>query len=100
MSHPEPGTGESLELDQVDLCELLGRVLVQRPVLLHSSVQCAQLDELGHHSDRWNPLDHQVPRFQVDGVHLTQRMKRMLIRSSTFNYSAKQYSRFQPYSRI
>lgn len=68
-----PGTGQSLELDQVDLRELLGRVFVQRPVLLHGSVQRAQLDELGHDPDGWDPLDHQVPRFQVDGVHLTNK---------------------------
>lgn len=42
--HPEPGTGEFLELDKVHLRELLSRVLVQGPVLLHSSVQGAQLD--------------------------------------------------------
>lgn len=68
-----PGTGQSLELDQVDLRELLGRVFVQRPVLLHGSVQRAQLDELGHDPDGWDPLDHQIPRFQVDGVHLTNK---------------------------
>lgn len=66
-----PGAGQSLELDQVDLRELLGGVFVQRPVLLHGSVQRAQLDEFGHDPDGWHPLDHQVPRFQVDGVHLS-----------------------------
>lgn len=62
MCNPEPGTGEFLELDKVDLRELLSRVLVQGPVLLHSSVQGTQLDQLCHHSNGWDPLDHQVTR--------------------------------------
>lgn len=57
---PVPGAGEFLELDQVDLCELLSRVLVQGSVLLHSPVQSTQLDQFCHHSYGWDPLDHQV----------------------------------------
>lgn len=39
-----PGTGELLEFDEEHLCELFCRVFVQGPVLLHSSVQGAELD--------------------------------------------------------
>ncbi|KAF3833814.1 hypothetical protein F7725_025018 [Dissostichus mawsoni] len=49
----------TLYLALVDLCELLSRVLVQGPVLLHSPVQSTQLDQLCHHSYGWDPLDHQ-----------------------------------------
>lgn len=55
------GTGEFLELDEVNFCEVFSGVLVQGPVLLHSPVQGAQLDQLGHHPDGWDPLHHQVP---------------------------------------
>lgn len=69
---PPPGTGDSLELDEEDLRELLGWILVQGPVLLHNPVQGAQLDQLGHHSDGRDALDHDVPGLQVDGVNLVE----------------------------